>query len=57
MTRQLEIVQTARNKQRRQRLDFINEEMKKRHHAVQTFEDVDQAIKQYYYTGKNRYTA
>ena len=36
-----------------QRLDFINEEMQKEHHAVQTFEDVDQAMKQYYYiTGK-----
>ena len=37
-----------------QRLDFINEEMQKDHHAVQTFDDVDQAMKQYYYiTGKS----
>ena len=37
-----------------QRLDFINEEMQKEHHAVQTFDDVDQAMKQYYYiTGKS----
>ena len=36
-----------------QRLDFINEEMKKEHHAEQSFEDVDQTMKQYYYiTGK-----
>ena len=28
--------------------------MQKVHHAVQTFDDVDQAVKQYYYiTGKN----
>ena len=36
-----------------QRLDFINEQMRKEHHAEQTFDDVDQAMKQYYYfTGK-----
>ena len=36
-----------------QRLDFINEQMQKEHHAEQTFDDVDQAMKQYYYiTGK-----
>ena len=51
--KQLEVAQTAWNKQRMQRLDFINEEIKKEHHAVQTFEDVDQAMKQFYYiTGK-----
>ena len=34
-------------------LDFINEQMQKEHHAEQTFDDVDQAMKQYYYiTGK-----
>ena len=50
---QLEAAQTAWNKQRMQRLDFINEEMQKEHHPVQTFDDVDQAMKQYYYiTGK-----
>ena len=32
-----------------QRLDFINEQLQKEHHAVQTFDDVDQAMKQYYY--------
>ena len=51
---QLEAAQTAWYKQRVQRLDFINEEMQKEHHAVQTFDDVDQAMKQYYYiTGKS----
>ena len=36
-----------------QRLDSINEQMQKEHHAEQTFDDVDQAMKQYYYiTGK-----
>ena len=51
---QLEAAQTAWNKQRMQRLDFINEEKQKEHHVVQTFDDVDQAMKQYYYiTGKS----
>ena len=36
-------------KKRKQRLDFINEELQKEHHAVQTFDDVDQAMKQYFY--------
>lgn len=50
---QLEAAQTAWNKERMQRLDFINEEVQKEHHAVQTFDDVDQAMKQYFYiTGK-----
>ena len=50
---QLQAAQTAWNKKRMQRLDFISEQIKKEHHAVQTFEDVDQAMKQYYYlTGK-----
>ena len=36
-----------------QRLDLINEQMQKEHHAEQTFNDVDQAMKQYnYITGK-----
>lgn len=50
---QLEAAQAAWSKKRTQRLDFINEQMRKEHHAVQTFDDVDQAMKQYYYiTGK-----
>ena len=40
-------------KKRMQRLDFINEQMQKEHHAEQTFDNVDQAMEQYYYiTGK-----
>ena len=51
---QLQAAQTAWNKKRMQRLDFISEQIKKEHHAVQTFDDVDQAMKQYYYiTGKS----
>ena len=50
---QLESAQVAWNKKRTERLDFINEQMQKEHHAEQTFDDVDQAMKQYYYvTGK-----
>ena len=50
---QLETAQVAWNKKRTERLDFINEQMQKEHHAEQTFDDVDQAMKQYYYvTGK-----
>ena len=42
-----------KKKKRTERLDFINEEIQKEHHAAQTFDDVDQAMKQYYYiTGK-----
>ena len=41
------------SRQRTQRLDFINEQLQKQHHASQTFDGVDQAMKQYYYlTGK-----
>ena len=51
---QLEQAQADWNKKRTQRLDYINEEMKKEHHAEQTFDNIDQAMKEYYYiTGKN----
>ena len=50
---QLEAAQAAWSKKRTERLDFINEEIQKKHHAEQTFDNVDQAMKQYYYiTGK-----
>ena len=50
---QLEAAQAAWSQKRTQRLDFINEQIQKVHHAEQTFDDVDQAMKQYYYiTGK-----
>ena len=38
---QLEAAQAASNQKRMQRLDFINEQMQKEHHAEQTFDDVD----------------
>ena len=51
---QLEAATTAWNKKRTQRLDFINEQMKKEHHAEQTYDDVDQAMKEYYYATKKQ---
>ena len=51
---QLEAARAKWSKERTQRLDFINEQLQKEHHAVQKFDDVDQAMKQYYYiTGKD----
>ena len=50
---QLEAATTAWNEKRTQRLDFINEQLKKEHHAVDEFSDADTAMKNYYYiTGK-----
>ena len=50
---QLEAAQAKWSKERTQRLDFINEQLQKEHHAEQEFNDVDTAMKQYYYiTGK-----
>ena len=50
---QLNAAQVEWNKKRTERLDFINKQLQKEHHAEQTFDDVDQAMKQYYYiTGK-----
>ena len=37
---QLEAAQAAWSQKRMQRLDFINEQMQKEHHAEQTFDDV-----------------
>ena len=52
-TEQLEAATTAWNEKRTERLDFINEQMKKEHHALSEFDDADTAMKQYYYiTGK-----
>ena len=45
----LEKAQAEWNKRRIQRLDSLNERLRKEHHSEQTFEDVDQAMKQYYY--------
>ena len=46
---QLEAETTAWNKKRTERLDFINEQLQKEHHAVQTYDDVDRAMKEYYF--------
>ena len=53
---QLEEAQAAGSKTRTERLDFINEEMQKEHHAEQTFDDVDRAKKQYYYVTGKKFT-
>ncbi|CAC5374673.1 unnamed protein product [Mytilus coruscus] len=52
----LEKAQQEWNKRRTQRLDFINEQLQKEHHAEHTFEDVDQAMKQYYYITSKQLT-
>ncbi|CAC5413635.1 unnamed protein product [Mytilus coruscus] len=52
----LEKAQADWNKRRIQRLDFINEQLQKEHHAEHTFEDVDQAMKQYYYITSKQLT-
>ena len=46
---QLEAAQAAWSKRRTQRLDFINEQLQKERHSKQTFENVDEAMKEYYY--------
>lgn len=44
---------TAWNEKRTERLDFINEQMKKERHATEEFDNADTAMKEYYYiTGK-----
>ena len=53
---QLEAAQAKWSKERTQRLDFINEQLQKEHHAVQKFDDVDQAMKQYYYITNKQLT-
>ncbi|CAC5420032.1 unnamed protein product [Mytilus coruscus] len=52
----LEKAQADWNKRRIQRLDFINEQLQKEHHAEHTFEDVDQTMKQYYYITSKQLT-
>ncbi|CAC5378385.1 unnamed protein product [Mytilus coruscus] len=52
-----EKAQAEWSKERTQRLDFINEQLQKEHHAEHTFfEDVDQAMKQYYYITSKQLT-
>ena len=54
---QLEAAQADWNKKRTQRLDFINEQLQKERHSEQTFEDVDDAMKEYYYVTKQQLPA
>ena len=37
------------NEERFERIDYINEELKERGHAPNTFQNVDQAMQQYYF--------
>ena len=54
---QLEAAQAEWSKRRTQRLDFINEQLQKERHSAQTFDDVDQAMKEYYYATKKQLQA
>ena len=48
----MEQLQQARdefNEQRLQRIDFINQKLKEQGHAERTFQNVDQAMQQYYF--------
>ena len=44
---QLQAAQAAWSKKRTQRLDWINAEMQREKHAVETFQDVDYAMREY----------
>ena len=44
---QLQAAHEQWSKQRTERLDWINEELRRQGHAVQTFHDVDMAIREY----------
>ena len=44
---QLQAAQAAWSRKRTERLGFINEELRRQGHAVQTFQDVDAAMKEY----------
>ena len=44
---QLQTAQAEWSRKRAERLDWINEELRRQGHAVRTFRDVDEAIRQY----------
>jgi hypothetical protein len=51
---QLQEAQTQWSKKRTQRLDWINDELRRQGHAIQTFRNVDAAIREYaQVSGKN----
>jgi hypothetical protein len=45
---QLNAAQAAWSKKRTERLDFLNEELRRQGHALQTFRDVDEAAAEYH---------
>ena len=51
---QLQAATTAWNEKRTERLDFINQQMKKEHHAMDEFDDADTAMKNYFYITGNQ---
>lgn len=51
---QLQAAQTEWSRKRTERLDWVNEELRRQGHAIRTFQDVDAAIHEYnQVTGKN----
>ena len=51
---QLQAAQAEWSRRRTERLDWINEELRRQSHSVKTFRDVDAAIREYaHVTGKN----
>ena len=44
---QLQAAQAAWSRKRTERLDWINEDLRRQGHAARTFRDVDEAIRQY----------
>ena len=44
---QLQAAQSEWSQRRTERLDWINDELRRQNHAVQTFHDVDMAIREY----------
>lgn len=44
---QLQAAQAEWSRRRTERLDWINDELRRQNHAVQTFQDVDAAIREY----------
>lgn len=51
----LTIARDDYNKQRQQRLDFINQTLRDQHHAEQTFSDLGAAMQQYYEVTGNQF--
>ena len=50
---QLQIAQAEWSRRRIERLDWINEELRRQHHSFQTFHDVEEAMREYaHVTGK-----